>query len=75
MLLVKFRKGDLVIVDESGKAAKYEILSIVSSSRTKNLDGCYEAKNVITGAKKTIMEEDILRLATPVDSSADLFPK
>ncbi len=73
--MVKFRKGDLVMVDERGKAAKYEILSIVSSSRAKNLDGCYEAKNVITGAKKTIMEEDILRLATPVDSSADLFPK
>ena len=73
----RFRKGDIVMVDEDGKAIKYEILSVLTSNKgTKSLmDSCYEARNVITGDKKTISTEDILRLATPVDSSAELFSK
>ncbi len=71
----KFKKGDLVLVDEKGKATKYEIISVLSPKSTKALgEPCYDARNTLTGNKKTIIEEDILRLATPVDSSADLFP-
>jgi hypothetical protein len=75
MSSAKFKKGDLVIVDERGKAAKYEILSIVhSGARLKNLgELLYEARNVITGGTRTIAEEEVLRRATPVDSSAQLF--
>ena len=71
--MAKFKKGDLVMVDENGKALKYEILSVLSLRKSQ--ESCYEARNVISGKKKTIVEEDILRLATPVDSSAELFPK
>ncbi len=72
---LKFKKGDLVMVDENGKAIKYEILSVLSAKSLKSLgESCYEARNAITGKKKTIIEEDILRPATPVDSSAELFP-
>lgn len=73
--LPKFKKGDLVMVDENGKATKYEILSAFSSKKVKTQESVYEARNVASGNKKTIVEEDILRLATPVDSSAELFPK
>ncbi len=71
----KFKKGDLVMVDEKGKATKYEIISVVEAgSRIKDLEEqLYEARNVITGGTKTIAEEDVLRRATPVDSSAELF--
>ncbi len=63
------------MVDENGKAIKYEILSVLSAKSSKSLgEFCYDARNAITGNKKTIVEEDILRLATPVDSSAELFP-
>lgn len=74
--LAKFKKGDWVLVEENGNATKYEIVSVLSSKSTKAVgESCYEARNSVTGNKKTIIEEDILRLATPVDSSADLFPK
>lgn len=63
------------MVDEHGKATKYEIISVLGSGRKlKEIDEhLYEGKNVITGARRTIMQEEVLRLATPVDSSAQLF--
>ena len=38
-------------------------------------DLIYDAKRVTTGEKQTISEDEILRLATPVDNSAQLFRK
>jgi len=75
MKSLRFKKGDLVIVDDSGKPAQFEILTFLSSGKGARLSGepCYEAKNVITGMKKTITEDEILRLATPVDDSSELF--
>lgn len=63
------------MVDEQGKAVKYEILSVLNArgSQWENEDLCYEAQNASTGARKTILQEDILRLATPIDSSEELF--
>jgi hypothetical protein len=71
----KFKKGEFVIVDEKGKATKYEIISVVQPrSRFSDPDEqLYEARNVTTGGTKTIAQEDVLRRATPVDSSAELF--
>jgi hypothetical protein len=63
------------MVDESGKAVKYEILSVLNPNKGQRdmVDRCYEAKNVSSGSRKTILQDDILRLATPIDSSAELF--
>jgi hypothetical protein len=73
---LKLKKGDLVLVDENGKATKYEIISLVEPrGHHKYTERLYEVKNVNTGAMKTIAEEDVLRLATPVDSAAVLFEK
>jgi ribosomal 50S subunit-recycling heat shock protein len=73
---LKYKKGDLVMVDENGKATKYEIVSVVETRRHfKDSEQLYEAKNTTTGGMKTIAEEDVLRRATPVDSSAELFEK
>lgn len=71
----KFKKGDLVIVDEQGKPIKYEILSVVATEkRLKDVgEQLFEARNVATGATKTIAQDEILRRATPIDSSAELF--
>jgi hypothetical protein len=74
--IFKYKKGDIVMVDEFGRGVKYEILSVLNMPRGQRAEAemCYEAQNVSTGAKKTILQEDILRMATPVDSSEDLFP-
>jgi hypothetical protein len=63
------------MVDESGKSIKYEILSVLNTKKGQGRTGdlCYEALNPSTGIRKTILQEDILRLATPIDSSEDLF--
>ena len=73
----KFRKGDLVVVDEAGTQAVFEILSIpVADKRIKSEeDVCYDAKEIVSGKTRTIFEEEILRLATPVDNSAHLFTR
>lgn len=73
----KFKKGDLVIVDDFGQPAEFEIISSLSPhSKVKSgIDLCYDAKEVLTGKTKTISEDEILRLATPVDNSAQLFRK
>ncbi|MDH2901524.1 MAG: hypothetical protein PXY39_11190 [archaeon] len=73
---VKFKKGDLVMVDENGRATKYEIISVVEPRRhLRDSEQLYEARNVTTGGMKTISQEDVLRRATPVDSSAELFER
>jgi len=73
----RFRKGDFVIVDDGGKPAEYEIMSALPVTRGKRIGSelCYDAKNIHTGERKTIYEDEILRLATPVDNSAQLFRK
>jgi hypothetical protein len=70
-----FKKGDIVMVDESGKAVKYEIVSTLTSRRGGKgmTELFYDARNMSNGLRRTIMQEDILRLATPVDSSEELF--
>ena len=63
------------MVDEKGKAVKYEILTIVQTDKRLNRSGelLYEARNLVTGASRTIAQDEVLRRATPVDNSADLF--
>lgn len=77
MVSFRFRKGDLVVVDEAGTQAVFEILSTpVADKRIKSEeDVCYDARELVTGKTKTIFEDEILRLATPVDNSAHLFTK
>ena len=61
------------MVDESGRAVKYEILSVLNARKGQMDDLCYEARNASSGVRKTILQEDILRLATPIDNSEELF--
>lgn len=72
----KFKKGDLVIVDDKGRPAEFEIVSSFSHSRgLKAADEIlYDVKDVRSGKTRTISQDEILRLATPVDNSSDLFP-
>jgi len=76
---MRFRKGDLVIVDVAGKPTQFEILNLLSSRAGRRTvlaeDPCYEARNTVTGGRSTISEDEILRMATPVDNSSDLFGK
>ena len=76
----KYKKGDLVIVDDDGSALEVEIVSTISArgggfnSRVQGGDEkLYDVKDVNTGEKRTVSEDEILRLATPVDNSAELF--
>jgi ribosomal protein S13 len=73
----KFKKGDLVIVDNDGSPSEFEIVSplLTGIGKQQSNEICYDAKEVNTGQKRTISEDEILRLATPVDNSARLFPK
>ncbi|MHB1908667.1 MAG: hypothetical protein ACYCQJ_07310 [Nitrososphaerales archaeon] len=72
----RFKKGDLVMVDEKGKAIKYEIVATIQGRKLKiSEELLYEVKNPSTGERKTVSSEDILRLATPIDSSEDLFKR
>ncbi len=75
MASTKYKKGDLVIVDDDGKALEFEIITPLLSGRNMKVAGeaCYEAKDITTGEKKTVSEDQILRLATPVDNSSELF--
>ena len=77
MVSFKFKKGDFVIVDDGGRPTEFEIISPLPAGRSKhaNMDFCYDAKEVNSGEKRTISEDEILRLATPVDNSAQLFSK
>jgi hypothetical protein len=71
----RFKKGDLVVVDDDGRAVVYEIVSSVAPNRMakSSTEACYDAKQVTTGSVRTIYQDEILRLATPVDNSAQLF--
>jgi|GEM_PF-1418315 hypothetical protein len=75
MVSSKFKKGDLVIIDVAGKPTEFEVLSPLTPIKGARVSGevCYEVRNVITGIKMTASEDEILRLATPVDNSAELF--
>jgi hypothetical protein len=63
------------MVEEQGKAIKYEILALVpTEKRLKGMEEqLFEARNVTTGVTRTVAQDEILRRATPIDSSADLF--
>lgn len=71
----KFRKGDLVIVSVEGRPTQFEILSSYSRGRgLKSVDEIvYDVKEVNSGETRTISQDEILRLATPVDNSSSLF--
>ena len=72
----KYKKGDLVIMDDDGTALEVEIVSPISTRGFKaQVEHLYDAKEVSTGQKRTISEDQILRPATPVDNSAQLFSK
>ena len=77
MVSFKFKKGDKVIVNVNGDPVEFEIVSPLSAGNAKlfGTDLCYDAKEVVSGRSLTISEDDILRLATPVDNSAELFQK
>jgi hypothetical protein len=73
----RFKKGDLVIIDDDGTPIEFEIISPLHTNKSRSGDGelFYDAKEVVSGEKRTISQDDILRLATPVDNSAQLFRK
>jgi len=73
----KFKKGDFVIIDDGGSPIEFEIIAPLQPHKGTQFDGefFYDAKEVVTGEKRTISQEDILRRATPVDNSARLFNK
>ena len=76
--MAKYKKGDFVIVDEDGRPLKFEITgSLNSAKRSKWTKGelYYEAREVNSGVSRTVSEDEILRLATPVDNSAELFSR
>ncbi|MHB8566281.1 MAG: hypothetical protein ACYC7D_00190 [Nitrososphaerales archaeon] len=77
-MTAKYKKGDLVLIDDAGRAREYEIMSHLVSNRSLKIrigELCYEAKDVANGETRTISEDEILRLATPVDNSAQLFQR
>ena len=73
----KFKKGDFVIIDDGGTPIEFEIIAPLQTNKGMRMDGelFYDAKEVVSGEKRTISQEDILRRATPVDNSAQLFNK
>ena len=76
MAFSKYKKGDLVIIDDDGSAVEVEIISAISARGFKVQDErIFDVKEIESGEKRTISEDQILRLATPVDNSAQLFSK
>ena len=76
MAFSKYKKGDLVIIDDDGSAVEVEIISAISARGFKVQDErIFDVREIETGEKRTISEDQILRLATPVDNSAQLFSK
>ncbi len=65
-----------MIIDDGGTPIQFEIIAPLQT-HGKSVDGelFYDAKEVISGKKRTISQDDILRMATPVDNSAQLFGK
>ena len=66
-----------MIIDGGGTPIEFEIVSPLQPGRGSRLgmELCYDAKEVNSGERRTITEDEILRLATPVDNSAQLFRK
>ena len=78
MVAYRFKKGDLVIIDDAGTPTELEIVAPLHTSKSRPSQGgevFYDAREVVSGEKRTISQDDILRLATPVDNSAQLFRK
>jgi hypothetical protein len=77
MVSFKFKRGDSVIVDDSGVPTEFEIIAPLQTGKGRGVgeDVIYDARKVSSGEKRTISEDEILRLATPVDNSAQLFRK
>ena len=77
MASYKFKRGDLVIVDEAGQPVEFEIVSPLRTGKGlgNGSEFYYDAKEISSGKRKTVSEDEILRLATPVDNSAQLFKK
>ena len=66
-----------MIIDDGGTPIEFEIVSPLQPRKGSRLDQelCYDAREVSSGESRTIYEDEILRLATPVDNSAQLFRK
>lgn len=66
-----------MIINDGGTPIEFEIIAPLQTSKGMKAGGerFYDAKEVVSGEKRTISEDDILRLATPVDNSAQLFSK
>lgn len=77
MVSFKFKKGDKVIVNVNGDPVEFDIVSplFTGNSRLSGTDLCYDAREAVSGTSRTISEDEILRLATPIDNSAKLFQK
>lgn len=77
MATFKFKKGDLVIVNVNGNPVQFEIVSplVSGDSELRGTENYYDARESASGRSKTISEDEILRLATPIDNSAELFQK
>jgi len=68
----------LVIIDDGGIPIEFEIIAPLHAANKGvplNSELFYDAKEVVSGEKRTISEDDILRMATPVDNSSQLFRK
>ena len=63
-----------MIVDDGGKPTEFEIIAPLPASKNGG-DLCYDARDVTSGHSRMVSEDEILRLATPVDNSAQLFQK
>lgn len=77
MVSFKFKKGDRVIVNVKGAPVEFEIISplFAGNQRVAESDLCYDARETLSGRNETVYEDEILRLATPIDNSARLFEK
>jgi hypothetical protein len=72
----RFKKGDVVMVDVDGQAVQYEIMDLLSHGKEmESLELLYDARDISSGERKTVSEDEILRLATPIDNSAGLFER
>lgn len=77
MVSFKFKKGDRVIVNVNGDPVEFQIISplLTGNSKLPGMELYYNAQEAASGRNMTISEDEILRLATPVDNSAELFQK
>ena len=66
-----------MIVDDKGRPVEFEILSSLSRGRGLKTgeEILFNVKEVSSGKTRTISQDEILRLATPVDNSSSLFAR